>query len=77
MARVVDDQAKAPTCRKERQAVATIIFICASLAEAGDYPFAHLSLDERRLDPETLTDNRRIDLDGAVFELDPWHFQLH
>jgi hypothetical protein len=41
------------------------------------FPSRRTLLNERWFDPEALCDNRRIDLNGPLFELDHWHRQHH
>jgi len=70
---LVDNEAKALVLRKKSQPVPTIVLVDSPFAQAGDLSFSDALLNERWLDSKTLGDNRRIDLNCAIFELDCWH----
>jgi hypothetical protein len=70
---VVDNEAEAPVLMKERQPIASSVFINSTLAENRNLSFAHPNLNERRLDIEPSSDDSCIDAEGAFFKLHYGH----
>lgn len=72
----VDSEAEAAILGKESQSIAAAVRVNSSFAPTGDFTFAQALQKERWLDPESIGDNRRIDLNAAIFEFKRFHF-LH
>jgi hypothetical protein len=70
---VVDNEAEAPVLMKERQPIASSVFINSTFAENRNLSFAHPNLNERRLDIEPSSDDSCIDAEGAFFKLHYGH----
>jgi hypothetical protein len=65
----VDNEAEAPVPIKESQPMASCVLVNSTLAENRDLSFAHLTLNERRLDIEPSSDDGCIDAEGAPLKL--------
>jgi hypothetical protein len=65
----VDNEAEAPVLIKESQPMASCVLVDSTLAENRDLSFAHLTLNERRLDIEPSSDDSCIDAEGALLKL--------
>jgi hypothetical protein len=61
---LIDDQAKAPIFKEERQPIPPIILIDTAFAQARDLPLAHPGVNEGRLNPQALPDDACIDAGG-------------
>ena len=70
---VVDNEAEAPVLMKERQPIASSVFINSTLVENRNLSFTHSNLNERRLDIEPSSDDSCIDAEGAFFKLHYGH----
>ena len=73
---MIDDHAKSPVFAEEGQAITAAVVINAALGLAGDLARAHLLLEQRQRDAETLGNDRCIDRDGAVFKFDRFHLMF-
>jgi hypothetical protein len=72
-ARFVDNEAEAPVLVKERQPIASRVFIVSAFAEDRDLSFAHLSLNEGGLHIEPASDYSCIDAKVALLDLHDGH----
>src|SRR5215211_6041910 len=71
--RFVDDEAEASVLVEEGQPIAARILIHATLARAGDLAAPHHGVNQRWVELQTLSDNRCLDVYGAILNLDPGH----
>jgi hypothetical protein len=58
---------------KECQAIATVIFINATLAAACEFSLAHELLNLEQLKAEVLADDARVDLNDATLNFNLMH----
>jgi hypothetical protein len=67
--RFVDDEAKVSLLVEESQPIAARVLIHAALAQARDLSVPHHGVNQRRLELQTLSDDRCLDVYGVILNL--------
>ncbi len=75
VAESVDDEAKPPVLREERQTMPALVFGDPTLIPRGNLPVAQMFLNDRRNDPETVRNGLGVNLDGTFLKFNCSHLK--